>query len=92
MVEQTDQVVLEVPALLSDSVGGAASVSLRARSIRDAAAEVKQRWPVLATLVFSQAGEVRPHVLLLRNGKVLRGDADLQAGDRLTILQAVSGG
>ncbi len=87
-----EDIMLEVPALLSDSIGGAASVSLQSRTIRAAATEVQQRWPILAALVFTQSGEVRPHVLLLHNGKVLRGDASLEAGDRLTILQAVSGG
>lgn len=90
------EVTLEVPALLSDATDGATRLSLSADRLSTALVELRQRWPVLATHVLNDAGELRPHVLLLLNGQCTRWlttpDADLSPGDRLTILQAVSGG
>ena len=46
--------------------------------------------------MFEETGAVRPHVLVLHNGKATRWGADLSTalspGDRLQIIQAVSGG
>ena len=51
---------------------------------------------MLATHVFTEAGELRPHVLVLHNDRLVPRtpgpELPLAAGDRLTIVQAVSGG
>ncbi|HEY7471462.1 MAG TPA: MoaD/ThiS family protein [Gemmatimonadota bacterium] len=89
-------VVLEVPRMLRDCTEGRPSVAIEADRLGAVREAIRSRWPLLATHVFAESGALRPHVLLLHNDRlVLRGPPDdvrLDAGDRLTIVQAVSGG
>src|SRR5688500_130622 len=95
-VDAPPQVVLEVPRLLSDCTEGRTELAFSAGTIESAFGEIRRRWPTLATHVFEETGAVRPHVLVLHNGKATRWmpslDVPLRAGDRLQIVQAVSGG
>lgn len=90
------RVTLEVPRILRESVGGRASLELDADRLDVACEAIRREWPNLATHVFTEAGDIRPHVLLLHNDRLTRGDAEgelrLAEGDRLEIVQAVSGG
>lgn len=90
------QVTLEVPRLLRDCTAGRAQVGFEADRLDTAHEAIRRDWPVLATHVFTETGELRPHVLLLHNDQLTRWmprlDVPLAAGDRLTIVQAVSGG
>ena len=89
------EVAIDVPPLLRDAVGGAASVSVSAGTLPAALAQIPQRWPALAALVLDDANAPRPHVLILHNGKLTRGVVPppaLKDGDRLAIVQAISGG
>ena len=89
-------VTLEVPRLLRDCTAGESRVGIDAEGLDSAREAIRSRWPLLATHVFTEAGELRPHVLILHNERLLprspRQDLRLAAGDRLTIVQAVSGG
>lgn len=90
------QVTLEVPRILRDCTAGRAAVELDADRLDAAPEAIRRRWPVLATHLFTETGELRPHVLLLHNDRLTRRmpprDVPLAEGDRLTIVQAVSGG
>jgi len=90
------RVTLEVPRLLRDCTAGEPRVDLDAEGLESAREAIRTRWPLLATHVFTEAGELRPHVLILHNDRLLprapRQGLQLAAGDRLTIVQAVSGG
>ena len=89
-------ITLEVPRILSDSTGGQRELPMRAVTVESALERIRSDWPVLATLVLDEAGRVREHVLILHNGKLTRYwkslDVPLSEGDRLQIVQAVSGG
>lgn len=91
-----DGVTLEVPRILQESAGGRARIDLEADRLDAVCEEIRRKWPVLATHLFTEAGELRPHVLLLHNDRITRGmpepEVPLAAGDRLEIVQAVSGG
>ena len=90
------RVTLEVPRLLRDCTAGESQVDLDAEGLESACEAIRSRWPLLATHVFTEAGELRPHVLILHNDRLVprapRQGLRLVAGDRLTIVQAVSGG
>lgn len=90
------EVVIEVPRILCDCTGGQREVTVQADTIESALRKVRTKWPMLATHVFEESGAVRQHVLVLHNGKLTRWmkslDVPMRAGDRLQILQAVSGG
>lgn len=87
-------VTIEIPRVLRESAGGRARLELEADRLGAACARLRADWPVLATHVFTESGALRPHVLLLLNDRLTGGDPDapLAAGDRLAIVQAVSGG
>jgi sulfur carrier protein ThiS len=90
------RVTLELPRLLRDCTGGRSRIEIEADRLGTAFGAIRSRWPVLATHVFTEAGELRPHVLVLHNDRLVprspRPELPLAAGDRLTIVQAVSGG
>ena len=90
------RVTLEVPGLLREAAGGDARLELDADGLDGACRAIRGRWPVLATHVFAESGALRPHVLLLHNDRLparpAPGPVPLGAGDRLRIVQAVSGG
>jgi molybdopterin synthase sulfur carrier subunit len=89
-------VTLEHPRILRDCTEGRAQVELDADRFGSAFEAIRNHWPVLATHVFAETGALRPHVLLLHNDQLTarepRLDAPLAPGDRLAIVQAVSGG
>jgi molybdopterin converting factor small subunit len=73
--------------MLRAFAGGAATIAVVALVEAHAALRVH---------LFDEAGSLRPHVLCFHNGTNTRWreslDAPLHDGDRLTIMQAVSGG
>lgn len=89
-------VMIEVPRVLSDCTGGEMKLPIEASTLAEAFATVRRQWPTLGTHVFDENGQVRPHVLVLHNGKATRWGVDLStplsSGDQLQIIQAVSGG
>ena len=90
------EVTLEVPRILCDTTAGKREVKLEAATLEAALREIRSRWPLLGTHVFDESGAVRQHVLILHNGKLTKYlkslDIPLRAGDRVQIVQAVSGG
>ena len=87
---------LAIPGLLADSVGGRRVVPLTADTLEGAVAAISAQYPLLRPHVFDERSALRTHVRLFFNGENLRWIADrdvaLKSGDRLEILQAVSGG
>ena len=87
---------MEVPGPLRAASGGAASVSVRARTLRGVLDELERRYPALHRSICDETGKVRPHVNLFVNQQHMRDreglDTALQPGDVVIILPAVSGG
>lgn len=87
---------VQVPAVLRDCCAGAAELSIVAASVRDALAQIEQRYPSLYRSVCDETGTVRRHVNLFVNTSDIRDrdglETPLVPGDILTILPAVSGG
>lgn len=87
---------LSVPGLLSDCTGGKRSVPLDAETLDSAIVAIGDRYPLLRPHVFDESGRLRTHVRIFFNGENLKWIGDhsvaLKSGDKLEILQAVSGG
>ncbi|UVI31579.1 MoaD/ThiS family protein [Paenibacillus spongiae] len=85
-----------VPFLLSDCTGGRSGFSLEADTLEEAVHRLFADYPLLHHHVYNEEGRIRQHVLLYYNDENIEWLADrsipLQAGDRLLVLQAVSGG
>lgn len=88
-------VTLTLPSLLRD-VAGATELALRASTLAEALDEAYRRVPALRGHLCDERGRFRGHVLCLVNGVNTRdlkpADPPLSAGDRISIIQAISGG
>lgn len=89
-------VPVTIPALLQDCVGGRREVTVSADRLDSAIEAVRAQFPLLRPHVWDDAGVLRKHVLIFYNDTPLRWlerlDLPLHPGDRLTIIQAISGG
>jgi molybdopterin converting factor small subunit len=85
-----------VPTLLSDCTGGRARFTLEADTLEQALARLLDTHPLLRVHLYDELGAVRRHVLICYNDDNIawldRLDMPLRTGDRLTVLQLVSGG
>ena len=88
-------VPVQLPALLADSVG-MRSFMLSATTVREALAAIRREQPRVAVHVFDDAGAIRRHVLIFYNDTSTRHletlETPLSPGDKITIIQAISGG
>ena len=90
------EVTVELPSMLEATLGGVRRVTVRGGTWREALEDAFRKLPALRVHVYDESGELRQHVLCFVNDESTRfhaGDGPpLRDGDRLTILQAVSGG
>ncbi|WP_409344757.1 MoaD/ThiS family protein [Paenibacillus sp. MBLB4367] len=87
---------VNVPGLLKDCTGGRASFTIEAETLEDAIRVLLETYPLLRIHLFTETGETRKHVLLYYNDDNIAWldslDIPLKKGDRLIVLQSVSGG
>lgn len=87
---------VQVPSLLRDCTDGRVSFQLEAHTLQEALDNLLETFPLLRIHIYTEAGQVRKHVLLFYNDQNLAWidnfEIPLQAGDRLIVFQAVSGG
>ncbi|RAP74142.1 molybdopterin synthase sulfur carrier subunit [Paenibacillus montanisoli] len=90
------RIQVSVPLLLSDCTKGKTKFELEARTLQEALQLLVQEYPLLRVHLYTEQGEVRKHVLLYYNDDNIawleKLDIPLAAGDKLRVLQAVSGG
>ena len=88
-------VTLVLPGMLRDVVG-ATTLRLRAATLAEALEEAYRREPTLRHHLCGADGSFRPHVLCFHNDENTRDlgtlDVPLRDGDRISIVQAISGG
>jgi molybdopterin converting factor small subunit len=85
-----------VPTILRDCTGGCNPVTIEAATLDEALQRLRDKYPLLRVHLYDETGKLRPHVLIFYNDESTRWlerlDVPLRQGDRLEILQAVSGG
>ncbi len=85
-----------VPSILAHCLNGSLEITLPASRLNEALEKLWLDFPLLKHHCFNKAGDIRPHVLIYFNEDNIKWldslDCELVDGDRLTILQAVSGG
>lgn len=89
------KIAVSVPSLLAHAAGGR-RVHVTGESLEQALEDLRERHPRLAVHLFDETGGFREHVLCYLNETNTRWleslDHPLSEGDRITVLQAVSGG
>jgi molybdopterin synthase sulfur carrier subunit len=89
-------VTVRIPTTLRECCAGAAELPLEASSVEEALAVLERDYPMLHVRVCDETGSVRRHVNVFVNRSHVRDleglASKLEAGDVLTIMQAVSGG
>jgi molybdopterin converting factor small subunit len=90
------QIEVTVPGLLADCTGGRRKFPLEAETLAEALLRLLGEYPRLRPHLYDEAMQLRRHVLVFFNDDNLATITDrnlpLKAGDRLMVLQAVSGG
>lgn len=90
------RIEVSVPSMLRDCTGGQCVFPLEADTLRQALDRLLETYPLLRVHLFTEQGLPRQHVLIYYNEESLAWLDDwnvpLQEGDRLQVLQAVSGG
>lgn len=90
------QVEVSVPMLISDCTGGRTRFPLEAGTLAEALRRLTESYPLLKVHLYNEQGDVREHVLLYYNDSNIAWledlDIPLRQGDKLRVLQAVSGG
>jgi molybdopterin synthase sulfur carrier subunit len=90
------KIEITLPSLLADSAGGKRRLHLEATTLAGALDRLLEEYPLLRPHLYDEAMRVRRHVLIFFNDENVATLADrtipLQPGDRLQVIQAVSGG
>jgi hypothetical protein len=90
------RIQITIPGLLRDCVDGRTTFTIDAATIAHALEVLQRDYPLLRVHVWDDLGKLRQHVLIFHNETALRWlpslDAPLKEGDRLQIVQAISGG
>jgi molybdopterin converting factor small subunit len=93
---QKTNIEVSVPTILRDCTGGHNQVTIEAATLAEALERLNETYPLLRVHLYDEAEQLRPHVQLFYNQESTRWlerlDVPLRPGDRLEILQAVSGG
>lgn len=87
---------VNIPTILRDCTGGLNPVTIEAATLAEALQRLNDTYPLLRVHIYDEAGKVRTHVLIFYNDESTRWleslDIPLKPGDRLEIVQAISGG
>ena len=86
-----------IPSLLRDCAGGRTRFVIDGgATLAEALHALRETYPLLRAHVWDDLGKLRPHVLIFHNDQGVRWmkslDVPLRDGDRVQIVQAVSGG
>lgn len=87
---------VHVPFLLRGALGDARAVRVEAATLDQALEKLFETYPLLQRHVHDDQGKLRQHVFLALNGRNIAHLPDIKVrlrdGDRLDVMQAVSGG
>ncbi|MFA6242816.1 MAG: MoaD/ThiS family protein [Candidatus Hydrogenedentales bacterium] len=87
---------VSIPMLLGNATSGAREVTVSGATLQECLDDLFVQYPMLRSHVYEERGQLRRHVLILFNDQNTRWletlNVPIKPGDRITIMQAVSGG
>lgn len=90
------EIEVTVPGLLADCVGGRTTFPLAAETLDGALRRLREQYPLLRVHLYDEQEALRRHVVIFYNERSIAWlpslNVPLQPGDRIHVLQAVSGG
>jgi molybdopterin synthase sulfur carrier subunit len=90
------EVDVTVPGLLRDCVGGTTRFRVAGGTLAGALEAMRQAYPLLRIHLYDEQGQLRQHVKIFYNSECIDWlehlNIPLKPGDRIDVLQAVSGG
>jgi molybdopterin synthase sulfur carrier subunit len=90
------RIEVSVPMMISDCTDGRSTFLLEASTLKEALDNLLVNYPLLRIHLYTEQGLLRKHVLIYYNDDNITWlkelDLPLQNGDKLRVLQAVSGG
>ncbi len=89
-----EPVIVELPRVLANLVG-VAEITGTGNTLGEVLADIAARQPGLNRHFFDEAGQVRRHIRFLKNEAFWRAEPltmPLAPGDRVTVINSVSGG
>ncbi|MGI9603309.1 MAG: MoaD/ThiS family protein [Acidimicrobiales bacterium] len=90
------RVPVRIPRLLADMAGTGRTITVDATTAAQAVDALCTEVPALRVHVFDDDGDVRRHVNIFVRGEIAKGpgslDGQLDDGDEVAVVQAVSGG
>ena len=90
------KVIIQIPRVLQQYSARKSELPVKGATVRSALDELKQSYPQLYQCICDETDSVRSHINLFVNNDIVRDrtnlDHRLQAGDVLSVFQAVSGG
>ena len=90
------QIEVTIPGLLTGCTGGRRRFPLEARTLADALEKLLEEHPLLRPHLYDESMHLRKHVLVFYNddnlARIGNRKVELKSGDRLLVIQAVSGG
>lgn len=90
------RIELTVPGLLADCIGGQRKASIEAATLNEALQQIGQRFPLLLPHLYDEKGKVRRHLMIYLNDESIawidNWNVTLKEGDRIQVIQAISGG
>ena len=81
-----------IPRMLADLVDYGRSVQVEGSTVRQVLEALTAKHPELRVHLFDENRRLREHVRCFRNDRSANLEDIVAAGDRVTVLQAVSGG
>lgn len=90
------KIPVKVPGILTNCTNGEKTVFVLAKNLKDCFAEVYKNYPLLKMHILDENENLRPHILFFFNQENVSWldslDINLKEGDKIQIIQAVSGG
>ena len=84
--------VVRLRAPLSELAGGRRELELEGGTVRDVLRTLEDEHPAIAGWILDERSTIREHINVFVNGERAEQETAVEAGDRIDVLPAISGG